>query len=251
MGLLKNIVRPAVRRLGFDIVRFNPQSMPSPADRLRQRLLSDLNVDTVIDVGANVGQFASGVRKHGFTGRIISFEPLLEPFTALRSRSTSDGNWQAINLALAATAEETQLNVAANSESSSLLPMGQRHLDAAPESAYVSTQTVRSVTLDSLCDELLSATKTAWLKIDVQGTELLVLAGAVDTLKRVAGIEIELSLVQLYEGQPLIEDAIRQLRSLGYEMTCVESVFDDPRTGHTLQLAGLFVRGDRVQRSGR
>ena len=93
-----------------------------------------------MDVGANDGGFSSAIRAIGYAGRIISFEPLTGPYEKLRRRASGDTHWETINCAVGDTAGEVTINVSENAGlSSSVLPMLDTHINAAPNSAYVAT----------------------------------------------------------------------------------------------------------------
>lgn len=211
--------------------------------RRRNAWLAALGIDVVLDVGANVGQYASEVRGAGYTGHLVSFEPLSTAFEELQHAAERDGNWQCLNVALGSRREEAQLNVSGYSESSSLLPMEERHVSALPLSAYVGRETVSVTTLDAVATEIASAHATLWLKLDVQGYEAEVLNGARETLGRCVGVECELSLVPLYEGQALGHDVMSLLADHGFRAVAVEEAFSDPASQETLQLNAIFLRG--------
>lgn len=239
---LTTSLRGLLRLFGADVVRFpRPPDSSSPA-AVRARLLRNLGVTVVLDVGANVGQYAAGLRAAGYAGRIVSFEPLAGSYEQLAGQASRDPLWETRRVALGAEPFRGEINVSANTESSSLMPMADAHAAAAPQSAYVGREQVEVVPLDQVRGELLSGDDRVWLKADVQGYELSVLAGAAATLSQVHAMELELSLVRLYQGAPLVEEVIARARELGFVLVAVEDVFNDPRTGHTLQYAGTFVR---------
>jgi hypothetical protein len=120
--------------------------------------------------------------------------------------------------------------------------MNPLHVLSAPESAYVGTQAVRLARLDSLRDDLRLTGERAFLKVDVQGYELEVLQGAVESLADVLAVECELSLAPLYEGQALFADLVEWLRAPGFVLVGLESVHFDARSGELLQVNGLFTR---------
>ena len=84
------------------------------------------------------------------------------------------------------------------------------------------------------------------LKIDTQGYELHVLKGASGLLHRVVAMQLELSLVPLYEGAPTFSEMLSYMQSIGFEIFNIVPVFKDNRTGRVLQVDGYFVRGDRI-----
>lgn len=244
--MIKNIKKLGTRalrlflnRLGFDVVRFAGRS--SPLGR-RMMLLRHYGVDLVIDVGANVGQYALELRRLGYRGQIVSFEPLPTALTTLRARAARDPQWIVMPLALGNHAGRAKLYVAANSVSSSLLPMLPRHLQAAPSSRYVGEAEVEICRLDDVFDGIVGASRTPFLKVDVQGGERGVLEGAASALQRLAGLQIELSLVPLYEGSPRLPEIVTFLEGHGFLLMSVEPGFSDPDSGQLLQVDGIFFR---------
>jgi FkbM family methyltransferase len=230
----------AVRRwLGLDVRRWSPAGV---ALARRMRILDDNNVTVVLDVGANRGQFAAELRVGGYRGRIVSFEPLGSAYAALEDAARDDPNWECRRLALSDSDGVTELHVSENAVSSSLLDMEARHLEAAPDSRYVARERVRQARLEALAEELHLPGDGVYLKLDVQGSEAKALAGARATLPRVVAIETELSLVPLYREQLLFRDILDLLDDAGYALVSLEPAYADPRTGHVLQVDGIFLR---------
>jgi len=157
--------------------------------------------------------------------------------------SAGDEAWQiAERTAIGDVDGEVEINVSANSFSSSILPMLARHATAAPDSAYVATERVPVHRLDSVLPGRVSADSIVLLKIDTQGYEDRVLAGAGESLKAVRVVQLELSLVALYEGQLLFLDMVKLLEGAGFELHALLPEFVDPITGQTLQVNGIFLR---------
>lgn len=234
------------RQLGIDFVRFKaPVAEISVIDRRRRDLLIQLRIDVLLDVGANSGQYAV-VRAAGFGGRIVSFEPIDMAFKQLAGKNAGEPLWDIYAFGLGARAATATINVAGNNaESSSLLKMVPRLLKEAPSAAYIAEETIRIETLDSLSGKVFRPNDRLWLKIDTQGYEFPVLEGATQTLKQVIGLEVELSLVALYENQPLLREAMGRLEAMGFQLIGVEEVFCDSSGLRTLQLNGLFERAPR------
>lgn len=240
MGYGKEIVRTILRNVfGLEVRRLKKVL---PAAQLIPSLRK-FDIDLVLDVGANKGQFASDIRQCGYAGRIVSFEPLSQAHGELLQSSAGDPMWDAYpRCALGDHNGEVEINIAGNSESSSILPMLESHRSAAPESAYQGSETVPVKTLDTVAGQYLKDARAPFLKIDTQGFEWQVLDGARDTLPHIRGILVELSLVPLYEGQHLWRDVIDRLEAAGFILWALQPVFSDHSQGRSLQVDGVFYR---------
>ena len=234
---LRTIAKRAALAVGVEITR-------NPFSKRLAGLCDLLDVRAVLDVGANSGQYATGLRRSGFRGHIVSCEPVGDAHAKLVRAAAHDAAWHPERLAIGAEAGEVEVNVAGNSYSSSVLPMLASHLDAAPESGYVRTEKAPMSTVDALLETYGYPPERTLLKIDVQGYEWAVLEGAVRTLPRLAAVQVELSLVPLYEGQRLIGDVTDLLERNGLALWGLEQGFTDPATGRMLQCDGVFVRAD-------
>lgn len=208
--------------------------------------LQSRQVNVVLDVGANSGQYATSLRKAAYKGRIVSFEPLSRPFSILQRKASKDALWDCERYALGDVDGTISVNVAGNAgQSSSVLPMLKSHQDAYPPANYIGTEVVPIHRLDSVAPEILRPTDVAFLKIDVQGFEKQVLAGGKSTVNdRCVGLQLEMSFLPLYEGDMLIREALDLVYSSGFELTGLLPSFTDPRNGRMLQADGIFVRVD-------
>lgn len=248
MKLIKRIIKKILRSVfGLEVFRSSYiVSMPTEAEQNIQRLVASMQefgVDLVLDVGANTGQFATELRQHGYVGRIVSFEPLSSAHNVLKQASSHDSKWAIFErCALGDKEGQVEINIAGNSQSSSILPMLESHRKAAPESAYQGKETVPLKTLDSVIGEIVGDAKSIFLKIDTQGFEWQVLDGAKEILPYLKGLSVELSLVPLYEGQYLWKDMINRLEADGFVMWAFKPVFSDQNSGRTLQVDGVFYR---------
>ncbi|CQD02496.1 FkbM family methyltransferase [Mycobacterium lentiflavum] len=214
----------------------------------RRRFVDELKsrgVDVVLDVGANSGQYAGRLREADFDGRIVSFEPLSGPFARLQRSASKLPRWDCRRCALGDFDGAISMNVAGNAgESSSILPMLQRHRDVFPRANYVGTEEVTVSRLDSVASEVLAPNDVVFLKIDVQGFEKQVIDGGIATVNdRCVGIELELSFEPLYDGGMLFQEAFDLMDSLGFMLTGLVPGFIDIRTGQVLQADGVFFRG--------
>jgi FkbM family methyltransferase len=201
------------------------------------------NINVVLDIGANVGQFSRELREYGYTGKIVSFEPLLQAYAVLVSQAEGDKNWIVHpRCAIGATATEIEINVAANSASSSILPMLSAHEEAAPNAKYTHKELASMITLDSVLEQYIRPEDNLFIKIDTQGYEWAVLDGAELAVKQSKGLLLELSLIPLYDGQKLWIDLINRLSISQHQLFALQPGFTDARTGQTLQVDGLFFK---------
>jgi FkbM family methyltransferase len=237
---VKDVLRSAARTAGYDIRRRSVES--DPMHRLVVAL-QRFAVDVVFDVGANAGQFATSLRSAGYAGRIVSFEPLPEPHARLCEQAVRDPLWQVHPRgALGDRDGEVVINVAANSLSSSALPMLPLHEAAAQGSAYVGSECVPLCRLDGIADTYLREGNRAFLKIDTQGFEWQVLDGAEATLPRCVGVLCELSFVPLYADQKLWRAMLERFERAGYTLWGLQPGFADPRDARMLQADATFFR---------
>ncbi len=237
---IKHAIRKLLWKIGYDIYKFAPNSHPIAQKR---RMLREFKVNVVLDIGANTGQFAHQlIDDIGYKNRIISFEPLTSAFETLKKRARNIPNWEVFNLALGETDETKEINIASNSYSSSLLNMLPSHLQSAPESKYIGKETITVKRLDSIFNDLCSDRDNIYMKIDTQGYEMKVLKGANKSLKSIDTVQIEMSLVPLYEGEILFNELYSYMIGMGYTLVAIDPVFYDKKTGQLLQVDGIFHR---------
>ena len=237
----KEIIKKFLRRRGYAIVHYHPFIDP---DARLWGILDRIAPTVVLDVGAHEGEFAQQLRAHGYQGRIVSFEPRAASFAKLRARLEHDRGWTGFPCGLGECDGNAEIHVSGNTESSSLLPMQALHVSALPRSQTQRSEPITIRSLDSLRPELgLAETDRIFLKVDVQGYELSVLAGAASLLPAVSVLLLELSLQSLYEGSPLIEEVIATLRARGFVAVSLAPTFSHPDNLHLQQADGLFVPG--------
>ena len=237
---MKKLIKGAFRTIGYDIVRYRPVTDKGLIRRIR--LFNHHGINLVLDVGANVGQYGKLLRKSGYHGRIVSFEPLSSAYSELQIAVVADSAWSALNMALGDENGSAEINVAENSYSSSLLEMLPEHEKAAPDSSYVGKETITIHRLDSDFEQLVEPDERVFLKIDTQGFEQQVLEGAGEMLDRIQGVQLEMSLVALYRGELLFRDMCDLLQEKGYTLMSLEPGFSDPESGRLLQVDGVFFR---------
>jgi FkbM family methyltransferase len=202
-----------------------------------------IKLNIFFDVGASVGNYVEQIRKQGYSGKVVSFEPTAGAYLKLMERSSRDSNWSVYDrCALGNTNGIVNINVSLNSFSSSILPILELHLKAAPDSKYVNQETVPILRLSDVWASQFSQFNKIGIKIDVQGFELDVLKGAIEIIDFIEFIQIEMSLVEVYSGQSLYTDVDLFLRSHGFRLWKILAGFTDPQTGQLIQFDGIYIR---------
>lgn len=241
MKKLKNFINGCLRPFGFEIKRYKPYLSfeVSIAAWLKQN-----QVDAVLDVGANTGQYARFIRKSGYHGNIISFEPLSEAHEKLTANSRKDSNWHiAPRMAIGDFDGELEINISLNSQSSSLMLILPKHETAEPSSRYVRTEKTEVHTIDGLIGSIIPEDyRKLFLKIDVQGYEDKVLSGIEKNFCRIKAVQVELSTVPLYAGQKLYNEIIDYLVQKEFYLYAINPVFEDNATRRLLQFDGFFAK---------
>jgi len=233
MDLKHTLFRRFTAVAGYDFARF-PR---------RMKLLDSYSIDTVLDIGANNGEFGQRMRDYlGYKGKVISFEPLSSAFELLEASAEGDPDWDVFNFALGDAEGAFELNIAANSQSSSMLEMLPSHLESAPESEYIGTETIQVKTLDSIFEDLCATSRNIYMKLDTQGFEASVLRGAEASLPHIDTIQLEMSLIPLYDGEMLYVEMCTWMSEMGYDLVGIETGFSDKDSGQLLQFDGIFHR---------
>jgi FkbM family methyltransferase len=233
MGILHHL-RLGINRIGLDVSRLSDRT---------QLVYNYFNADIVLDVGANHGQFAQSIRKLGYQGDIVSFEPLIVAHDELMKNSNADNFWSVHpRCALGETNSFREIHVSKNSVSSSFLNMRPSHIEAAPDSVYDHEERVEIIKLDDVFDSYLGARQVAALKIDAQGYEEKVLEGSKKSLKSISIVQLEISLIPLYEDTRNLNWYLEYFANLGMHLWDVIPGFRHQDTGQLLQVDGIFVK---------
>lgn len=207
-----------------------------------RRWLRRMDIRTVIDIGASNGKSAEEYRRLFPDAEIFSFEPLPECFALLKDRMKDASRFHAFNIALSDAPGMITMQRSSYAGSSSIRKMADLHKDLFPFSAGQEPLSVATNTLDQvLANNRLGG--DIMMKIDVQGFEDKVLAGATQTLQKTKVIIIETSFKELYTGQPLFADIYGRLTGQGFAyMGAWDPDFRSPEDGASLQQDAIFMR---------
>jgi FkbM family methyltransferase len=180
----------------------------------------------------------------GYKNKIVSFEPLTSAYSEISSLSKGYNNWTvAQRCAIGSSRQEIEINISANSVSSTLLNMLDTHIEGAPESKIIGKEKVTVYPLDEIGEQFVGSAKKIFLKIDVQGFEQEVLKGAQKMLDQASGVEMEISLVPLYQDQNwLLAEILQYMKEKGFTLVSIVPAFTDHKTGKVLQCNGIFFR---------
>lgn len=238
-------MRPSLKRLWrkVGLWRRPPRDGPSPETERLVRLLAAHGIDHVLDVGGNVGQYAGRLRAGGYSGRITSFEPVTSAHREIAARAAGDRLWTvAPRLAIGAATGRATIRVSNRSDMSSLMPMADLTLQALPKSFEVSQEEVDVARLDAVFDRFVRPGDRVFLKIDAQGSEADILAGAAGVIAGLAGLQVELSLRPMYQGEKTYLELCRWIEDRGFEPFWFTAGNFSKRLGRQLQLDGVFFR---------
>ena len=242
MGFKKYIHR-FTRSLGFDFYALKDRS---DGELLRLRWLKEMNINTVLDIGANEGQFALMIRKLLPQVTICSFEPIPDCYTKLLANFSKDRDFKAFNVAVGDKEETIEMNINDFSPSSSLLEIDDLHVENFKHTANTKKQLIQVKTLDGLRTQI-DLAKPYLVKIDTQGYEDKVIRGGQEVLAGADVIFVELSYRSLYKEQTLFDDIYNNLVRLGFQYHGNFEELLSPINGSVLQSDGIFIKRKSVQ----
>lgn len=224
-------LRNLLRSRKFDFVRYYPVA----------GTLEHFGIKTVLDVGANVGQYASMLRAQGYAGRILSFEPVAASYAQLKEAAKGDPLWEVFHHGLGAEDASAEMFIEGSSSMNSML-RARQDMPLMKNEIHKSRQVVEIRRLDSIFDSLCGKDEGIFLKIDTQGFELDVLKGAEKSMPRLTGLELELSLTPLYQNQTCLPEVAAHLYQRGFKFWSIERGIADAKSGETYEVEGIFIR---------
>jgi FkbM family methyltransferase len=229
-----NPFRKFLRQFGFDFHRHT-------ASKSKLSYLNTLNIQTVLDIGANTGQFAAEIRNILPEARIYSFEPLADCFKKLNEHMGQYNNFSSFNYALGDTDESVPMNKNAYAPSSSILEMSENHKKLFPHTKESSLEKIVVKRLDDVASSL-TLKANVLIKVDVQGFESKIITGGENTFKKAHAVLIENSFTTLYENQPLFNEIYTKLVALGFEYKGALQEKVNPLNGEIISEDSLFLK---------
>jgi len=226
--LVKKTIKNILRSSGYAVKKVAIDNI----DENLRVLFKTLEVNCVLDVGAHFGEYAQSLRDLGYKNKIISFEPLKSNFEILSNKAKYDDNWDVYNFALGRTNSTSDINVSNDTVFTSFLNATEYSNEQFGTKTHISRQErVEIFTLDSVFKQCCNGVNEpkVFLKLDTQGYDLEVVAGAKESLGKVIGIQSEVSVKKIYEDMPDWLNAIALYSSLGYEVTGMYPVSRDDK----------------------
>jgi FkbM family methyltransferase len=206
-------------------------------------LLRRYRVNCVLDIGANRGQYGRRLRRIGFEGYIVSFEPVTATFAELQHAAAADPRWTVYPYALGREDSTASMNVVPGTLSS-LLPATDFGAARYARLREPSTEEVQVRRLDGILDEVLADVSAArpYLKLDTQGFDLEAFAGLGARAHEIVAMQSEVSVVEIYAGMPPMAQALETYEAAGFEITGLFPVSREAETGRVLEFDCVMVR---------
>lgn len=200
-------------------------------------------ITAVLDIGAHKGEYGGYLRRAGWDGRIVSFEPQSAVRPVLERKAATDGNWQVLPpMAIGAADGALALNISAETDMSSALPLADSAMAFTPTSRMVGRETVPVQALAAVFDDVVSIDDTVFVKVDTQGFESAVLDGAAPVMDRIAGWQLEMSIEKIYDGEADWRVMLDRMDALGYAAHLFIPGYFSRHIARQLQIDGVFMR---------
>jgi FkbM family methyltransferase len=240
----RQTIRAWARVRGLEVGRAHPDMSLA---HFLPKILTRYDIEYVLDVGAHHGEFARILRRHGYSGYIVSFEPVWEHFSELSRRASGDPKWMVHHMALGSENSTLQINVARGGSgcSSFLNPSeyGRYATDGRVLSDHSEDVEVRR--LDCIASEIFptAPAQNVYLKLDTQGYDLEVIKGAGHILKSIPALQSEMSIQPIYDGMPGFAESIGMLNEYGYDISAMFPVKRDDGL-RLVEFDCIVVRGE-------
>ncbi len=239
------IHKSLARLCGFELISLD--KLPTLESHIR-RLLYQYDIDLVVDVGANTGQFAKMLRKRvGYKGEIHSFEPIPDVYRVLEQESRNDSLWHTHPIALGNTETQLEINVTESTDYSSFLKPNENSRRLRNNDTKIKhTVPVPVNRLDALLTKLLDQTatikKSIYLKLDTQGYDLKVMSGATGILDSVQAIQTEISFIPIYADMPDFVESMQYYRNIGFAPSGFHPISKEPESLRLIEADCILVR---------
>ena len=204
-----------------------------------------LNIQTIIDIGSNEGQFINEIESILPGRKIFAFEPIAACFKKMVA-NTRSSNVTAFNIGLSDLDGTTEINISGNLVSSSILKMEELHQSAYPESQYIKKEIIELKRLDTVFENIVLIDNLL-IKVDVQGYEEKVIKGGEKTFSKAAALIIETAFEPFYEGQWLFDDLYAHLAASGFKFMGFADQVASGKTGIPIYADAIFIKKNLIK----
>lgn len=243
--MIRLLIRKALQQVGYDIVKYHPAFKTGKLDteNLEKEFewIREFNFKTILDIGANEGQFAEKIRALFPQASIYSFEPLPDAYKKLISNFANTDKITGINVAIGDAPGEITFHENEYSASSSFLELSGEHMESFDYATKTTPVKVKVDTLDHVMKDI-KMESPILVKIDVQGYEDKVIQGGKEILSRTKMVICEVSFTELYRGQTLFDDIYNRFWQLGFIYAGSIEQLRSPKTNAILQADAVFLR---------
>jgi FkbM family methyltransferase len=245
---LKTVLKRLLARTGFQI---NRTSAVQTLDLHLLQVFATLAINCVLDVGAHTGEFGQELRRIGYRGHIVSFEPVARNFEGLSRAARGDPRWRVFPFALGERNGHADINVFGGSTFHSLLASNEFGRESFGEKLAIErTERIEINRLDEVLDSCLEGIPTPrlYLKMDTQGYDLAVVEGAGAALERVLALQTEVALIPIYqEMRTTLAGTVSELQKRGFGVTGLFPVTRDQKDGlKIIELDCVMIRSPMV-----
>lgn len=251
IATLTSAASKAFRKIGYTIIPTWRLAHFPLSEHLR-KILQTFEIDCVLDVGANKGQYRDFLRDQvGYEGKIVSFEPIPDHVEILRSRASHDRKWFIEGCALGAASGQATFNVMVNTQFSSFLDPDHSNAggfvghNEVAQTIAVEVKTIDGV-IPALKDRL--GIRRPYLKLDTQGFDLEVIRGSREQLKTIPALQTEISIKTIYHNQPNYLEAITVLESLGFGISGIFPIHPELQFPEAIEFDCIMVNKTLVSR---
>lgn len=221
-SIVKKTIHRTANAFGFDVIKVGHFDQSLGSHLLK--VFKSREIDCVLDVGANLGQYGRFLRDIGYAGYIVSFEPVKAVFEELLMVSGGDPKWICYNVALSDESQSKEINVYEGTQFCSFLEISDYAKNVWDDVGIATKETVTTVRLDDIFTELKNKVqcRNFYLKLDTQGFDLNVFHGATETLRHVPAMQSELSLISVYNGMQPTYSSLSEYNKSGF---CISGMF--------------------------
>lgn len=231
---MKNLIKKLVKLTGYEIRKLSPYGY-------KYEWIKEMDIKSILDVGANQGQYAVLIAKEFPNAKIYSFEPVKGIYEMLE-KNTKHLNIKTFNVGLGDKKENLMINhTVYGNFTSSILEMGENHMTNFSQWTKTQKEEIAVITLDDFIEET-KIENNILLKLDVQGYEDKVLIGAENAMKRTKIIQMEVTFMEMYKGEKLFEYHFEYLKKRGFKLMGFMDNIYDIKTGQPHYADAFFVR---------